>query len=60
MATGDTLLEAEHLTKKYRGVTALNDVSFTISDGITGRCASASAAFVAATARCWPARSADS
>lgn len=36
MATGDTLLAAEHLTKKYQGVTALNDVSFTISDGITG------------------------
>ena len=30
------LLVAEHLTKHYRSVVALNDVSFTISDGITG------------------------
>ena len=30
------LLVAEHLTKQYGSVTALNDVSFTISDGITG------------------------
>jgi ABC-2 type transport system ATP-binding protein len=30
------LLAAEHLTKHYRNVIALNDVSFTISDGITG------------------------
>jgi ABC-2 type transport system ATP-binding protein len=30
------LLAAEHLTKHYRSVVALNDVSFTISDGITG------------------------
>ena len=30
------LLEIDHLTKEYKGVTALNDVSFTITDGITG------------------------
>jgi len=36
MATGATLLAAERLTKEYRNVVALNDVSFTISDGITG------------------------
>jgi len=30
------LLSAERLTKHYRNVVALNDVSFTISDGITG------------------------
>ena len=36
MSTGQTLLVADHLTKKYKNVTALNDVSFTISDGITG------------------------
>ena len=30
------LLEVEHLTKRYKGVVALDDVSFTISDGITG------------------------
>jgi ABC-2 type transport system ATP-binding protein len=30
------LLTAEHLTKQYRNVVALNDVSFSISDGITG------------------------
>jgi ABC-2 type transport system ATP-binding protein len=30
------LLTAEHLTKHYRNVIALNDISFTISDGITG------------------------
>ena len=36
MATGDTLLAAVGLTKQYKNVVALNDVSFTISDGITG------------------------
>ena len=30
------LLVAEHLTKRYRGVLALDDVSFTIGEGITG------------------------
>src|SRR5688500_4804139 len=34
--SGKTLLVAEHLTKQYKNVVALNDVSFTISDGITG------------------------
>jgi ABC-2 type transport system ATP-binding protein len=36
MVSGKTLLAAEHLTKHYKNVVALNDVSFTISDGITG------------------------
>ena len=36
MATGDPLLAAEGLTKRYKNVVALNQVSFTISDGITG------------------------
>jgi ABC-2 type transport system ATP-binding protein len=36
MAAGDVLLAAEHLTKHYRSVVALNDATFTISDGITG------------------------
>ena len=36
MASGDALLAAHNLTKRYKGVVALNDVSFTISDGITG------------------------
>ncbi|HYJ79230.1 MAG TPA: ABC transporter ATP-binding protein [Longimicrobiaceae bacterium] len=36
MASGDALLVAEHLTKRYRDVTALDDVSFSIFDGITG------------------------
>lgn len=36
MQSGMTLLAAEHLTKKYGNVTALNDVSFSISEGITG------------------------
>ena len=36
MASGKALLSAEHLTKWYKSVVALNDVSFTISDGITG------------------------
>lgn len=35
-ATANTLLTADRLTKQYRNVVALNDVSFTISDGITG------------------------
>ena len=30
------ILAAEHLTKHYKNVHALNDVSFTISEGITG------------------------
>jgi ABC-2 type transport system ATP-binding protein len=30
------LLAADHLSKQYRNVVALNDVSFTIADGITG------------------------
>ena len=35
--TGSTvLLAAEHLSKSYGNVTALNDVNFTIADGITG------------------------
>lgn len=36
MAGDQVLLTAERLTKQYRGVTALNEVSFGISDGITG------------------------
>jgi ABC-2 type transport system ATP-binding protein len=36
MATGEALLAVEHLTKHYGDVVALNDVSFTITDGITG------------------------
>ncbi|MGH7562205.1 MAG: ABC transporter ATP-binding protein [Gemmatimonadales bacterium] len=36
MASGKVLLAAERLTKHYRNVVALNDVSFTISTGITG------------------------
>jgi len=36
MASGETLLSAEGLTKHYKSVVALNDVSFSISDGITG------------------------
>ena len=36
MTKGQVLLSVENLTKKYKNVTALNDVSFTISDGITG------------------------
>jgi ABC-2 type transport system ATP-binding protein len=36
MTSGTVLLVAERLTKQYRNVTALNEVSFTISDGITG------------------------
>jgi ABC-2 type transport system ATP-binding protein len=36
MATGEPLLAVERLTKHYGNVVALNDVSFTITDGITG------------------------
>jgi len=36
MSTNKVLLTADHLTKQYRGVTALNDVSFSISEGVTG------------------------
>jgi ABC-2 type transport system ATP-binding protein len=36
MATGEVLLAVERLTKKYGNVVALNDVSFRITDGITG------------------------
>ncbi len=36
MPAGRTLLAVEHLTKRYGNVVALNDVSFTITDGITG------------------------
>ena len=36
MAAGDVLLEADRLTKRYRNVVALDGVSFTIRDGITG------------------------
>jgi ABC-2 type transport system ATP-binding protein len=36
VTTGQTLLEIEHLTKEYGKVVALNDVSFRITDGITG------------------------
>src|SRR5215211_6976246 len=36
MTTGQPLLEIEHLSKKYGKVVALNDVSFSITDGITG------------------------
>src|SRR5688572_15823390 len=36
MATGEPLLAVEHLTKKYGNVVALNDVSFSITSGITG------------------------
>jgi len=35
-ASAEALLEVEHLTKRYKGVVALDDVSFTITDGITG------------------------
>jgi ABC-2 type transport system ATP-binding protein len=33
---GNALLAVEHLTKRYKGVLALDDVSFIITDGITG------------------------
>jgi ABC-2 type transport system ATP-binding protein len=36
MSSGEVMLEAENLTKQYGSVVALNDVSFTIHDGITG------------------------
>ncbi len=36
MTTGQTLLAAEGLTKRYGSVVALDDVSFSIHDGITG------------------------
>ena len=36
MATGEPLLAVERLTKNYGNVVALNDVSFSITDGITG------------------------
>ena len=36
MTAGEPLLVAERLRKQYRNVVALNDVSFTIHDGITG------------------------
>ena len=36
MATEHILLAVEHLTKEYGRVVALNDVSFHITDGITG------------------------
>jgi energy-coupling factor transporter ATP-binding protein EcfA2 len=35
-AEDDALISADSLTKRYRDVVALDDVSFTISDGITG------------------------
>jgi ABC-2 type transport system ATP-binding protein len=36
MSQGEALLSAENLAKSYGNVVALNDVSFTIRDGITG------------------------
>ncbi|HUQ84243.1 MAG TPA: ABC transporter ATP-binding protein [Gemmatimonadaceae bacterium] len=36
MATGETLIAVDLLTKQYGGVVALNEVSFRITDGITG------------------------
>jgi ABC-2 type transport system ATP-binding protein len=36
MSSGQVLLAVEHLTKRYGDVIALNDVSFRITDGITG------------------------
>ena len=36
MATGATLIAVDHLTKQYGSVVALSDVSFAITDGITG------------------------
>ena len=36
MRTGETLLAVDRLTKNYGSVVALNDVSFSITDGITG------------------------
>ena len=36
MTQGDTLIAARNLTKQYKDVVALNDVSFSIAPGITG------------------------
>src|SRR3954463_1911265 len=36
MTSGEVLLAVERLTKRYGDVVALNDVSFSITDGITG------------------------
>jgi ABC-2 type transport system ATP-binding protein len=36
MPASSALLTATNLTKHYRNVVALNDVSFSIQDGITG------------------------
>ena len=36
MTVGKPLLSVDRLTKKYRSIVALNDVTFTITDGITG------------------------
>src|SRR5687768_10085116 len=36
MTSGQPLLEIEHLTKEYGKVVALNDITFSITDGITG------------------------
>jgi ABC-2 type transport system ATP-binding protein len=36
MVSSQPILSAERLTKRYRNVVALNDVSFSIHDGITG------------------------
>jgi ABC-2 type transport system ATP-binding protein len=36
MASGESLLSAENLSKRYKSVVALNDVSFEIFDGVTG------------------------
>ena len=36
MTSGQPLLSVEHLTKEYGSVVALNDVTFSITDGITG------------------------
>jgi ABC-2 type transport system ATP-binding protein len=36
MPAGEALLAVDHLTKNYGNVVALNDVSFDITDGITG------------------------
>jgi ABC-2 type transport system ATP-binding protein len=36
MSDGQPLLAAENLTKHYRNVIALNEISFSISEGITG------------------------
>jgi ABC-2 type transport system ATP-binding protein len=36
MTANQVILTAEGLTKTYRNVLALDDISFTISDGVTG------------------------